>query len=75
MNYLNNNMIQMNRDIFIAAKYLLEAGRHLGNVDKDFSIEILNISEKILSIIKVGDEKISHEELDNIFEEIMKEEN
>ena len=69
----NNPMKTMNTALYAAAFHLLEASKHLSNVE-DFrpaSQELLAKAKFLADIIKIDPDKISEEKINSILDEIL----
>jgi len=64
---------KMNRALFEASIHLMEAGKHLSNVDEfgDEARQLLMMADELASIIKEEPEKVSEDKMKSILDEIM----
>lgn len=64
---------KMNRSLYRASFHLMEAGRHMSNVEdfKSESIMLLNMANELASIIQPEQEKISEDKMNSILDEII----
>lgn len=64
---------KMNRTLYRSAFHLMEAGKHMSNVE-DFraeSIMLLEMANELVSMIKPEPEKISEDKMKSILDEII----
>jgi hypothetical protein len=64
---------KMNRSLYAAAFHLLEAGKHLSNVEgfRPASQELFERAKFLADIIQIDSEKISEERVNSILDEIL----
>ena len=61
---------ELNQKLFNASTHIIEASRYLSDVDKNFALKLLSISDRILSIIEPEKEYITEEKMNEIINEI-----
>lgn len=69
----NNTLKLMNDSLYAASFHLLEASKHLSNIEewRPAAIELLERAHLLANIIKVEPEKISLEKVNSILDEIL----
>ena len=64
------NLRQLNYSLMKAAEHLAEAAQYMMVIDEQRGIELLEEADFILSLIKLEEEKVSQERLDEVLGEI-----
>lgn len=64
---------QMNKALFASSHHLMEAAKHLSNVEefREDAIRLLEMADEMAAIIKPEPEKVKKDEMQNILSEIM----
>lgn len=61
----------MNRELYQAALYLVEAGKLVAKTSEPVGFQIMQIADNILSIIQAPEAKLNKEQMESILEEIL----
>lgn len=64
------NLRQLNYSLVKAAEHLAEAGQYLMVIDEERGVELLEEADFILSLVKIEEEKVSQDRLDEVLGEI-----
>lgn len=69
----NNTLKAMNDSLYAASFHLLEASKHLSNIEewRGAAIELLERAQLLANVIKVEPEKISIDKVNDILDEIL----
>ena len=64
---------QMNKALFAASYNIMEAAKHLSNVEefREDAIRLLEMADEMAAIIKPEPEKVKKDKMQNILSEIM----
>lgn len=66
-----NEVEEINRNFYMGALHLFEAGKYLSNVDADFANGLLSQAQEILKAIKIQEQKLEDDEMQDILGKIM----
>ena len=62
---------QMNNELYRASLHLVEAGKLVAKTSEPVGFIIMQLADKILSIIDAPEPKLNKEQIDSILEEIL----
>ena len=64
---------QMNKALYAASWHLIEAGKHMSNVEefRPEAVRLMQMAEELLGIIKPEEEKVTEDRMMNILDEIL----
>lgn len=66
-----NEMHELNRNFYMGALHLFEAGKYFSNVDPDYANGLFSQCKDIVRSVQIPDQKVKDEELDSILDKIM----
>ncbi len=69
---MNFSIDEMNEKLYMAAEHLVQAGKHISDIDKDTGVKMMLMADKILENIKVPKQKVSDEKMESILNKILK---